>query len=421
LLAVFGARLFGATVGAVAALLLAVSEYDVMYARSALSESDAALLFLAGVTLWLWPAPATGLPARGPRLLASAILLGGAFSTNYRLVVYIAVVVAVDAIWSLRESLPLWRLLTWLGVLVIPGIWLLAGIAAAASGPPMFLNEITGHPASYAAEVVYQLHQGKQSVVRFAPLIYGAWYLNRTGVAATLLVALGIIWSVLRPSYVRSATVALVAVPYCAFALAPFIVPRNLVAALPFAALLSAIGLVSTARWRPPLRAPGLAVASVALALAVIGSAMSWRLTEQRSGFAAVAALIRKEGERTLTSSEVMASYLRHRGGTCESPPVALRLTQLAADIRAGYTLAVLERHHQTPVTAYITRHARLVHAWPVFGGPNLGESPVASENGTWPNPHERPETVSLYDLRSLTLPHPGHARPSRCLLRVPI
>ena len=48
-----GKRLFGPIPGLVGALFLAVSEYDVIYARSALSESDADALFLAGVLLWV--------------------------------------------------------------------------------------------------------------------------------------------------------------------------------------------------------------------------------------------------------------------------------------------------------------------------------------------------------------------------------
>src|SRR5947209_15846356 len=47
------AMLFDSTVGLLAALVLAVSEYDIIYARSALSESDANALLLLGVLLWL--------------------------------------------------------------------------------------------------------------------------------------------------------------------------------------------------------------------------------------------------------------------------------------------------------------------------------------------------------------------------------
>ena len=60
------ALLFDPTVGLVAALVLAVSEYDVIYSRSALSESDANALLLLGVLLWVYercrtrPGPPTG-------------------------------------------------------------------------------------------------------------------------------------------------------------------------------------------------------------------------------------------------------------------------------------------------------------------------------------------------------------------------
>src|SRR5947209_2718315 len=57
-------RLFGLISALTSALLLAISEYDVIYARSALSESDATLLLLAGVVVWLcWGVRRPGPPA----------------------------------------------------------------------------------------------------------------------------------------------------------------------------------------------------------------------------------------------------------------------------------------------------------------------------------------------------------------------
>lgn len=425
LLAALGWRLFGRQVAVVAGALLAVSEYDVLYARSGLSESDAALLFLLGTALWLWPWPSAGRPASDIRLAAAAAVLGAAFSVNYRLIVYVAVVVALDLSWSLPKEghVPgLRRVLLWTaGLALIPALWLAVGGLAAAHGTPIFFNEITARPASYAAEVVYQLHQGKQSVVRFAPLIYAAWYVNRDGLGAALLLVVGLFWTLIRPSFHRRVLAALIVVPYAVYTFAPFIVPRNLVAALPFAALVAAEGLVRTARWRPPAGRPLLAIVPVTLALTIIGASMSWRLTEERSGFAAAAAAVNSRGGRALTSSEVMAFYLRRPGGSCASPAVPPRLDVLAADIRAGYRLAVLERHHNSPVTNFIRSKGRLIASWPTFAGPNLGESPVSSENGTWPNSHEPPEIVYLFDISRLPVPSQGHAWPQRCVLRVPI
>ncbi len=53
-------KLFGPSVALIATLFLAVSEYDVIYARSALSESDADLLFLIGVFVWILAANRLG-------------------------------------------------------------------------------------------------------------------------------------------------------------------------------------------------------------------------------------------------------------------------------------------------------------------------------------------------------------------------
>jgi hypothetical protein len=291
---------------------------------------------------------------------------------------------------------------------------------AAAGGSLIFFNEITGRPASYASEVVYQLHQGKQSVVHFDPVIYLGWYVVRNGVAATALLAIGLVWCLVRPTFTRVATMSLVLVPYGLYVFAPFIVPRNLVAALPFAALTAAVGLVQSARRWPPLHQPLVAIVPLALALAVIGASMSWRLTEERSGFASAALAVNRNGGRALTSSEVMVFYLRGSGGTCNAPAIPVRLRVLAADVRAGYRLAVLENHHNSAVTHYIKTHGRLVATWPAFGGPDIGESPIASENGNAPQAPGTPEVVSLYDLSSLRLPPPGHTHSQTCRLDLP-
>lgn len=424
-LAALGWRLFGREAGIVAGLLLAVSEYDILYARSALSESDATMLLLIGVAIWVWPVSERGRPAAGSRLLLSAVVLGAAFSTNYRLVVYLVTLVAVDLIWSLKHDglyAVARRASVWVpGLLVVPAAWLLVGVWAGAHGPPLFFNEITGRRASYAAEVIYQLHQGKQSVIRFDPAVYVAWYVNRNGVAASALLGVGLAWCLLRPRLTRIVVVALVLVPYLAYTFAPFIVPRNLVAALPFAALTASMGLVETARRWPPVRRPLLAILPVTLALVVIGGSMSWRLTKERSGFVAAARTVQHGGGRALSSTEVMAFYLRRPGGTCSSPAVPLQLRVLAAEKRAGYRLAVLEQHHNSPITDFIHAHGKLLASWPVFGGPDIGESPVASENGTWPNPDGKAELVYLFDISGLPLPAPRSAHPEVCVLRVPI
>ena len=190
--------------------------------------------------------------------------------------------------------------------------------------------------------------------------------------------------------------------------------------ALPFAALVAADGLITTARWKPPFRGPPVAVIPVALALAAIGASMTWRLTEERTGLASAAAWVRERGGRALTTSEVMAFYLRKPGGGCWAPPVPVQAGVLAADIRSGYRMAVLERHHNSPITALIAREGTLIGSWPVYGGPNLGESPVASENGTWPNAREKPEIVYLFDIGSMRIAGHHRLRPQLCMLRVP-
>src|SRR5207245_521674 len=96
----------------------------------------------------------------------------------------------------------------------------------------------------------------------------------------------------------------LVAVPYAAFTFAPFYVPRNLVAALPFASILCAASVGWILRRLHQYRRTHYGI--VLAVLMTPGLLMSWRLTEIRSGFAAAARYLRAHHARPLTSTEVM-------------------------------------------------------------------------------------------------------------------
>jgi len=97
-LVAIGTQLFDRSTGLLAGLFLAVSTYDVIYARSALSEADATLLFLLAAL------PYAGIPQTWPmaRRLLPGFLAGLAFSTNYRMVIYLVTLVAFDLAVELR-------------------------------------------------------------------------------------------------------------------------------------------------------------------------------------------------------------------------------------------------------------------------------------------------------------------------------
>src|SRR5947209_4605873 len=121
---------------------------------------------------WLggWQPTATRVVAGG--------LLGLAFTTNYRMVVYCFVVVAFDLMHSgesIRDRLRLASL--WLGSLAVaPALWQAVDLLTRARGVVLFRSETTGRPMLYVREAVFQLHGGKQSAFRFGPLQYVQWY-----------------------------------------------------------------------------------------------------------------------------------------------------------------------------------------------------------------------------------------------------
>ncbi|MBV9279698.1 MAG: glycosyltransferase family 39 protein [Chloroflexi bacterium] len=407
-----GRELFDARVGLVAASLLAISDYDVVYARSALSESDADLLFLLGVLLWWngrwreWDGTAGRRTGWG-LCLAAGVLMGAAFSTNYRLLVYIATLGLVDAVmwWRRggRHNVP--SAVAWAaGLALVPALWQAAGMAAQTHGVVLFRSETTYRPTTYVGEVLYQLHGGKQAVLRFDPLLYPQWYVVRQGWPVLLLLLAGLAMAAIKRSPAGMICAALVLVPYAIYAFAPFIVPRNLDAALPFAALLSAGALAALTdmirrRW---IAHAALAVSAILLTLA--GARQAWPLTEVRSGFARAADYIQQHGgSGAFVVNEVMVFYLRDPGRGCDAPTLPVEPASLGQDDGLAGDYAVIDRY-SSAAARFLSARARLAARYPTLGPASLSEDLIASENGLPPSTR-RPERVDVYALDSL---HPG-------------
>lgn len=395
-------RLFGPTVALVAGLLLATSEYDVIYARSVLSESDAAFLFLCAVAVWLardlerqnFPRqPARGLT--GP--LLSGLLCGAAFTVNYRMVVYDAVLVLTDLILVVRVDRRLvWpRLLAWTGAgLFFPVVWQAIDLVAHARHFLLFGHELGGGWFPYYGETIYQIHQGKQSAFRFQPLTYVGWFVVRQGWWQLLLLCFAFVMVAWKRSTQWMIPAALVAVPYLIYTFAPFTVPRNLVAALPFAMMLMAAAL-----WSALARLGPASILAIAAAL-VLGGASSigaWQLTAERSGFISAARYVEQHGGSALTSTEIMLFYLRGSGSTCHAPALPHHYDDLGPYATAGYRLAVVERHHFSPVVTLFREQERRLRRYPTIGAVRLGEDLISSENGDPVTQPVRPEYVDVY------------------------
>ncbi len=417
-------QFFGPHVALLAAALLAVAGYDIVYARSALSESDANLVFLASVLVWSTACKpwATDFHSNRPAwsgIVLPAIMLGAGFTVNYRLIVFVAVVLPADlAIRWKREG---WHAVTraaalWaVGLSLLPLAWQVIGVLAQRHGVILFRGEIDYLPTSYFHEVLYQLHGGKQSVLRFSPLPYLQWYTYRQGVLAftLLLLGLGIATFDRSPRWVLPAS--LVLIPYGVYVFAPFIVPRNLDAALPFAALLSAAALARVLNhvraWRARVIASALAAASVV----ALGILQAWPLTTVRSGFAQAATYLGQHGSNgAIVQSEIMRFYLRDQGRGCDAPPLPTQVASLAQDDGIGGDYAVVDNYF-SPTALYLAHHAQVVARFPI-SGTTLNEDLVASEDGVPPGSQHQ-HLVDVFSLDNLHLPVRGLVRPQACTL----
>lgn len=421
-LAVFAiaARLFSAPAGLGAALLFAVSEYDVVYARSALSESDAEVIFLIGVYGWVRGMDGDRTIPSRQRVLFAAVLGGLSFTANYRMLVYLAVLVGFDLVlrWMrLGTARSVSMAGVWaLGLVAVPLLWEAIDVVVRSQGLVLFQNEVARHPSSYLAQAAYQIHEGKQSVVRFLPLAYPEWYIVRQGPWSILLLVAALGMALVRRSVNLLLPAAFVLIPYLLFIIAPFVVPRNMNVAVAFASILVAGALFAIPG---TLRLPAiswLTAALILLATAGMDFALAWRVTAVRSGLAPAARYIMGHGSRgAIVANEVSVFYFRGGAGPCLGPRVPYTVKQLGADVQWGFRWAVLDRSSGSPIDGFIARRIRPAASWPDEGNVSLGENLIDSENTLTPDTQRSAGVVRVYDLARLHLPLQAHPRRPGC------
>jgi 4-amino-4-deoxy-L-arabinose transferase-like glycosyltransferase len=446
-----GKRLFGPIPGLVGALFLAVSEYDVIYARSALSESDADALFLAGVLLWVigWDTQRSDSkqPARTPAkwLILAGLFAGASFTANYRLSVYILVLVVFDFVRAWRtagwSAVPR-RILPWaVGLAAVPLLWQLVDVAARAGNHVLFRSEVNviikshghvifknvsiGKPEWYLTQALFQLHGGKQSVVQLNPLPYLEWFYVRQGIPICLLVLLGLYFALRTRTFPWLVTASFVVIPFLIYMFAPFIVPRNLDAALPFVSILAAATLFDLVEMFRVARARPAVMVGLTAAIALLGVTMSWRLTHETSGFKSAAAYVWSHGgTRVLASNEVPIFYFPGPpyGTRCDAIAIPGPLAKLEAERAAGYRYVILDHTGGSFLTRYVAGHAKLAASFPAFGSIDIGENPIRSENTIEPSAQGgAPQRILVFDMTGLKLPRAGSQRPTVCDRNVPI
>jgi 4-amino-4-deoxy-L-arabinose transferase-like glycosyltransferase len=426
LLFLLARRLFGVRVALVATALLAVAGYDILYARSALSESDANLFFMGGVLVWTRAVVQRGkleVEAEWATLksrLLAGFLMGLGFTTNYRLIVYIAVLVGLDLVIMYRcrgwgsgmKTLSLWIA----GLALCPVLWEIVGLVARGHGVVLFRSEITHRPTSYFSEVLYQIHGGRQSAVRFNPLLYIEWYRIRQGWPMLLLLGAGIGLAARRRSANWLIPATLVLAPYAIYSFAPVFVPRNLDTTIPFSSLLVAAVLMSGISALTRLRFSAIALLTLSFLLAAYDGVHAWRLTAERSGFAEAALYVRDRGtENALIVNEVLRFYLRDSGQSCDTPQLPGTLSSLAAADRVGDEYVILDRRGSA-VARYLIQHARPVKQYLAAGPLVWGENVIASENGYAPGV-QRGQFIDVYSLDSIHLLGGHDARSPTCAL----
>lgn len=418
-------QLFGPNVALLAAAFLAVAGYDIVYARSALSESDANLLFLASVLVWStickpWAADFRPDRPAWSGIVLPAVMLGAAFTVNYRLIVFIAVVVPADLVirwkregWlAVTRAAALWAV----GLSLLPLAWQVIGVLAQSRGVILFRGEIDYLPTSYFHEVLYQLHGGKQSVFRFSPFPYLQWYAHRQGWLAFALLLLGLGIATFNRSTRWVLPASLVLIPYAVYVFAPFIVPRNLAAALPFAALLSAAALARVLDHLRVRRARVIAGTLAAASVVAFGVLQAWPLTNVRSGFAQAAIYLEQHGSSgAIVQNEIMRFYLRDQGRGCDAPPLPAQVASLAQEDGVGGDYAVVDNYFSLP-SLYLAHHAQVVARFPTSGTATLNEDLVASEDGVPPGSQHQ-HFVDVFPLDNLHLAGRRLVRPQVCTL----
>jgi 4-amino-4-deoxy-L-arabinose transferase-like glycosyltransferase len=417
---IVGRRLFSRGTGLVAAALLAVATYDIVYARSALSETDANAIFLAGILLWsyAWSGAERGArPMRPALLFAAAVVCGFAFTVNYRMAVYIAVIVLIDLAWStVTQPLSLLtRLPAWLaGLAIAPAAWQVLGDVAAAQGVALFRSEVTLRPQTYVDQVLgrFGLASSGPTSVSTLPV---QWLVQREGVAVIAMVLAAVIAALVVRSLSWSVVAALVVLPVLASMGAPYAVARTLEGAIPFGALLiGALTCQAAGLWK--VMRPIVALA-VVLAV-VVGTMQAWPIVTARSGFLLAARyVLRHHARGALTSSEIMPFYFRGPGSRCRAPRMT-DLDHLAADTRI-YRYAVLD-YHAGGVTGRIVRNdGRLVARYPVLTGTEMGASLITSEAPT-PVASGAAAYVEVYRIDTIHIEAANQAPADACLLGRP-
>ncbi len=289
-------RFFDRGVAWVAALLLAICPYDVVYARADLADAAATFFLLAGTCAWVWQLPAPA-PSR-LRLIFTGTLFGYALTCHYRSLHLPLLLGALDILRCLKHGEsetppPLARLRAlarrwvWIGAgLLIPALCIEAVFQAGALAAriadgwsPLQSYVITGI-------ICVRSHIGQETAGLFFPwasATFAGYFRFWLGLPLLLLALLGSGATLRR----RMETWIVWIAPVATLFLLMFQrahVARAMSCTVPFVCLAAALGAWTLARWlaRDRQRASACLLAVLLVASALHGAQHAYRLSQHR-------------------------------------------------------------------------------------------------------------------------------------------
>jgi hypothetical protein len=276
-------RAFGRNTALLAALILAVSPYHLLYCRGALAESSATLFILIGV--WLWITGRSGRRARVWVYLLSGTALGYACTCHYKSAVILLIVLVCEVLlWTARRPKRIAlapRLKRFWSVAVLMVVGFVLPIAAIevlfralrmmtqAGGIPLPLAtfiEAGVYWAGVVREVTAYLGTSGFPQPAVPPLLLAGHFLHWHGLAAGVLTLVGLVVTLRAHGTARVPAIIVLGV-LLLYAFQPYALARMNAPLLPFLSLCLAVGIGCTVRALKAQRAlvPVAAVLLVAL------------------------------------------------------------------------------------------------------------------------------------------------------------
>lgn len=298
-----GKEIYDARLGLIASLFLAVSAYHIYYSRSVYSQLESGFFLVLALLCYF---KSTGSNPRPTLyLLLGALAVGLAITTHYNLIWEIPLVLAYEAMFQFtRHKLHVKRILYLCAGIIFPiAIFeiIFRLVAMTLAKFPQAL--VAGFRfRTYFEQISDQISAGTKYTNAPDLLYYSKVIWNWEGAITTLLISFGFILVLARIWKKRELGDTIImtqfAIPLFLWSVSSLQYPRNLVATLPFGALIGAIGLVTCASFIPTSEKYRNAILLATLALIVTtGIPKVLSVVRGTSGYADAAEQLRRYAE----------------------------------------------------------------------------------------------------------------------------